>query len=162
MTRRVSSLVLVLWLIQISPCFASQEEDTAGSIRRVAHSLDEMLDLNKREIVQFGSGNKKTRVKAKPLNRRSLVPVLSFILNMDQPMLEKAFIEKKMDLSAIIFARHISDKKNQPFENFVVQKTFDEWMADLKAAEVPLKQVQESLDHVYMEVSFRALDERMK
>lgn len=143
-----------------SPRCYSEPTNYVEQIQRAAESLDELLQEEARTVVRFDSKGQARKVKVKPVRRQSLIPTLAYMFNMPQEMLAKAFIRQKYKLSEILFARHLAEKKAEPFEQALSKRTFENWMQALEEAKIPLNEVLDSLDLVYAEVAFLALDQK--
>lgn len=100
--------------------------------------------------------------KIKPLDRQKALPSLAFMLHMPESMLAKAFIEQKHHLSEILFARHIAEHETKPFEEVLRKQTRADWIALMKKAKIPLKDVLANFDAVFNHLALLALDAQMK
>jgi hypothetical protein len=125
-------------------------------IKRTAASLDDLLNPTAKKVVFDGTGHS-YKVKAKPVDPKSFIPVLADLVKSDRQTVSKA-LSQRYHLSDIIFAGLIAGQNGQNFKQILGQKSAEQWINDLKKANVSLQEAQDLLDIAYVELAFVALD----
>lgn len=162
MTRAGLHTLLMLALLVTSVRTPAEELDHGRLIERTANSIDELLAVEHRELTSYDERGRPRRHRVRPLDRKKLVPTLAYMLNMTEPMLERAFVTDQYPLTDILFARHLAEKQSAPFEVILKKRPVSEWLKALKTANVSLKDVSDTFDHVFAQLASKALDERYR
>ncbi|MDB6041363.1 MAG: hypothetical protein JWM99_5204 [Verrucomicrobiales bacterium] len=129
---------------------------TPIEIKRTAGSLDELLNPTAKKVVFDGTGHS-YKVKAKPVDPKSFIPVLADLVKSDRQTVSKA-LSQRYHLSDIVFAGLIAGQNGQTFKQALGQKSTEQWINDLKKANISLQEAQDQLDIAYVELAFVALD----
>jgi hypothetical protein len=154
---------IVIALCAISPSLFSAENSepdqalaSPAEVKRTATSLDELLSPAAKKVVFDGNGHS-YKVKAKPVDPRTFVPILADIARTDRQTVSRA-LSQRYHLSDIVFAGLLAGQHGQGFKQTLKQKSPEQWIKDLEKAQVPLQEAQDQLDIAYVELAFVALD----
>lgn len=128
-------------------------------IQRVALSLDELISQKPRaetvEIIQNGKKKKKTVL---PVDLSLVLPPVARKLDIPEDQIRELLRDDREKLSRIVYARLISRKTNEPWKQILKNSKNADLLARTQEIGLTLANVEQTMETVYNEVSFAALD----